>query len=90
MRECGLESFEVYALRNSGSSGFRRPDVSSPKNEKRKALDATSAWSDAMDQVEAQAYTEEISPSYKSGTQADKKLATDNRTCKLIVIILVT
>jgi hypothetical protein len=30
---------------------------------KRKALEATPAWSDAMDQAGMQAYTEEISPS---------------------------
>ena len=77
------------ALRKLGSSRFWRPYVSTPRNEKRKYLEETPAWSDAMDQAGTQAYTEEISPSYKSGMQANKKLATDNRTCKLIVTILV-
>jgi len=81
--------WRIRALRKSGPFQLRRPDVSGPRNKKRKALEASPAWSDAMDQAGTQAYTEEVSPSYKSGTQDDTKLATDKRTCKLIVIILV-
>ena len=67
---------------NPGSSLFRRPDVWKSKKWKRKALEASPAWSDAMGQARTHAYKN------RSGTQANKKLATDNRTCIQIVVIL--